>query len=186
VVSWFQSLLSNGSTCTAYSAAVRAQAAAGAGRAVQGWVKHFPPTWAVKAGLVRRRIVPGTGGGSGGVAGGGAEGEDGDAAGDGGGGAAGGGGESYEGEAAAAVLLLSARDLLRGHGGGRNQPMTEAAAAAAAERAAEAARLATLAGKLHRGGAQPHLVRGLAHLQVGLHSLPVVRLITRSILAVIN
>jgi hypothetical protein len=33
-------------------AAVRAQAAAGAARAVQGWVKHFPPPWAVKAELV--------------------------------------------------------------------------------------------------------------------------------------
>ena len=144
----------------------RQLAGAGAGRAVQGWVRHFPPGWAVKAELFRRCRG---GGGGGGDASDGAsasvgrkgEGRGEDAnVGDGGNQ----GGSSYEGEAAAAVLLLSARDLLRGTGSGRD-PTTEAEATAAAERAAEAARLATLAGKFDKAGAHPPLVRGLAHIQ---------------------
>jgi uncharacterized membrane protein YgcG len=160
-------------------AVVRAQAAAGAARAVQGWIRHFPPTWALAAGLVRRMHTGVRCTGTlwaniqrveeGGVTGQGGEGANRDSV-DGGGNdsnvGGGGGSASYEGEAAAAVLLLLARDLLRGHGGGSGRdPPTAAGAAAAAERASEAARLATLAASLHPDGAQPLLVRGLAHLQ---------------------
>ena len=85
---------------------------------MQGWVKHFPPPWAVKAELVHM-VKQAPGARTFGV-------DESDVA--------NGSIMLYEGEGAAAVLLLAARELLRGPAG--VDSMSEAAAVAGPDTAA--------------------------------------------------